>query len=58
MANIIIKSDERRAFENRCASQFGLSMEKHGEGRDQAEIIAARTHEAVSEMEKIRRNHD
>lgn len=54
MANIIIKSDERRASEARVMEQFGHnSRTATSETREQAECIAARTQEAYKEMQKM-----
>ena len=46
MANVIIKSEERRAHEDYVCRSFGV---KEGDraGREAAEVIAARTREAV-----------
>ena len=46
MANIIIKSDERRSQEACVRRSFGVS-ESDSAGRDACEVIAARTHEAL-----------
>lgn len=54
MANIIIKSDERRADEARVMEQFGQNCRAAtSETREQAECIAAKTREAFKEMEKM-----
>ena len=51
MANIIIKSDERRALERRIARDFEAKIT--GEGREAAEVIAAKSREAYDELKKI-----
>ncbi len=50
MANIIIKSDERRALERRIARDF--EARNTGEGREAAEVIAAKSQEAYAELKK------
>lgn len=47
MANVIIKSDERKEQEAYVAQVFGVDKSK-SEEREAAEIIAARTAEAVA----------
>ena len=47
MANVIIKSEERRESEAYVARVFGVDKNK-AEEREAAEIIAARTAEAVA----------
>lgn len=50
MANVIIKSDERKAYENRVHNEFcGNGTKEH---REYAECIAARTQEALAEMKR------
>ena len=46
MANVIIKSDERRAQEQCVARSFGISGRPTGEQREAVETIARRTEEA------------
>ena len=50
MANVIIKSDERRAYESRVLNDFGGNGTT--EHREYAECIAARTQEALAEMRR------
>lgn len=52
MANVIIKSDERRAFEQRVAQSFGVNPGNR-EQMEHAEVIAARSHEAYSELKRM-----
>lgn len=57
MANIIIKSEERRNHEERVMRSFGVNPADRG-AREAAEIIAARSREAygrLREMEDRRR---
>lgn len=52
MANLIIKSDERRAYENRVMRSFcanPASMEQ----REAAELVAARSGEAYRELRRM-----
>lgn len=54
MANIIIKSDERRAYENKVMRDFGYSpAHASAERREQAEAVAARSAEAVRELKRM-----
>lgn len=46
MANLIIKSDERREQEE-CVRRSFCVQEHDAAGRDAAEVIAARTQEAI-----------
>ena len=46
MANVIIKSEERQAHEAYVRRSFGV-QEGDSAGRDAAEVIAARTREAL-----------
>lgn len=46
MANVIIKSDERREHEAYVRRSFGV-REGDAAGREAAEVIAARSREAV-----------
>ena len=46
MANVIIKSDERREAERYVASQFHLGSSMSAEERDAVETINARADEA------------
>lgn len=54
MANIIIKTDERRAYEDRVRRDFGGA--DTAEHREYAECIAARTNEAIKEMDRHERS--
>ena len=47
MANVIIKSDERRAYEDRVLQSFGGNRADSG-AREAAEVIAARSHELTA----------
>ena len=51
MANVIIKSDERRANEDWTRKQF--TSVNNSETREAAEYIAAKTNEAVAEMQRM-----
>lgn len=51
MANVIIKSDERRAYENRVLQSFGGNRANSAD-REAAAIIAARSQEAYNEMKR------
>lgn len=51
MANIITKSDERRAHEAYVRRSFGVN-ENDRSGSEACEIIAARTREAVEKMDQ------
>ena len=55
MANIHIKSEERRAQEAYVLKSFGRSKggATTNTDREAAEIIAARTHEAYSKLKKM-----
>ncbi|MGO5158654.1 MULTISPECIES: hypothetical protein [unclassified Bilifractor] len=48
MAYIIIKSDERRADEEKVCRSFGVSG-SNSEGREACEVIAARSREALEQ---------
>jgi hypothetical protein len=52
MANIIIKSDERRAHEERVARAYGIHPDDPS-GREAAEIIEARSNEAYEQLKKM-----
>ena len=45
MANVIVKSDERIAYEAQVAESFGCRGHISAEQREQAEMIAAKTRE-------------
>lgn len=49
MANVIIKSDERRAYEAQVAESFGCRGTISAEQRERAEMIAATTREICRE---------
>jgi hypothetical protein len=51
VANIIIKSEERRQAEQAVAKSFGA--DNSAASREAVECIAARTHEAVSELKRM-----
>lgn len=54
MANIIIKSDDRRKSETYVLQQFGKDCRTVGSGdREHAEYIAARTREAYAQLKKM-----
>ena len=55
MANIIIKSDERRAYEDRVMRSFGVNPANR-EQREAAEIVAARSNEAYKKLKKMEEN--
>jgi len=52
MANVIIKSDERRACEERVMQSFGVNR-ADGAAREAAAVIAARSQEAYKEMRRM-----
>lgn len=52
MANLIIKSDERRAYENRVMRSFGANPASR-EQREAAEVVAARSGEAYRELKRM-----
>lgn len=52
MANVIIKSEERRAYENRVMRSFGVNPANKG-AREAAEVVAARSHEAYKELKRM-----
>lgn len=45
MANVIVESDERIAYEAQVAESFGCRGRISAEQREQAEMIAAKTRE-------------
>lgn len=51
MANVIIKSDERRAYEERVLRSFGGS--NSAADREAAQVIAARSQEAIAELKRM-----
>lgn len=55
MANIIIKSDERRALEHKVARDFRATGS--GEHREAVETIAARSREAYTELKRMEDKH-
>ena len=56
MANVIIKSDERKAHEERVMRSFGVNPADRG-GREAAEVVAARSREAYSELKRMEDRH-
>lgn len=52
MANVIIKSDERRAQEERVLQSFGANRADSA-AREAAAVIAARSQEAYNEMRRM-----
>lgn len=52
MANVIIRSDERRAYEERVMRSFGVNPANR-EQREAAEIVAARSSEAYKNLKKM-----
>jgi len=52
MANVIIKSDEQRQFEKQVLNSFGGNPESK-EAREQAEIVARRSQEAVEQLKRM-----
>lgn len=56
MAQIIIKTDERRAYEARIMRDFGGNKNSSAD-RESAEVIAARTKEAVAELKRMEEKH-
>lgn len=52
MANIIIKSDERRAYEDKVMRSFGVNPANR-EQREAAEIVAARSNEAYNSLKRM-----
>lgn len=54
MANIIIKSDERRTYEAKVRRSFGVdSPYASKERREAADFVAARSQEAYKELKKM-----
>lgn len=52
MANVIIKSEERKAHEEKVMSSFGVNPADKG-AREAAELVAARSLEAYSELKRM-----
>lgn len=52
MANVIIKSEERRAHEESVMRSFGVNPADRG-AREAAEVVAARSREAYSELRRM-----
>lgn len=52
MANIIIKSEERRNHEERVMRSFGVNPADR-KAREAAEVIAARSNEAYEELRRM-----
>ncbi len=55
MANIIIKSEERKSREAFVARSFGADMRKK-EDREHVECITARTQQARDELKRLEGN--
>lgn len=54
MANVIIKSDERRAFENKVMRDFGVNpASANVERREAAAEVAAKSQEAYTELKRM-----
>lgn len=54
MANVIIKSDERRAFEEKVMRDFGVNPGSADSAhREAAEAVAARSQEAYKELKRM-----
>lgn len=56
MANVIIKSEERRAYENKVMRSFGVNPANKG-AREAAEVVAARSREAYKELKRMEDKH-
>lgn len=52
MANVIIKSEERRAHEEKVMRSFGVNPADRG-AREAAELVAARSREAYNELKRM-----
>lgn len=52
MANVIIKSDERKQFEEKVMKSFCVDK-NDSSAREAAECIAARSREAYSELRRM-----
>ena len=52
MANVIIKSEERRAHEAAVMRSFGVNPADRG-AREAAELVAARSREAYGELKRM-----
>lgn len=55
MANIIIKSEDRKACEERIMRSYGADPSDRS-ARDAAEVVAARSNEAYQNMKKMEGN--
>ncbi|MCD7891618.1 MAG: hypothetical protein LUG26_07735 [Ruminococcus sp.] len=51
MANIIIKTDERKAYEESVLRSFG--GRNNAADREAAQVIAARSQEAIAELKRM-----
>lgn len=49
MANVIIKSDERREYERQVAESFGVRGNMNAQQREMAEQIAATTNQVCKD---------
>lgn len=52
MANVIIKSEERKTHEETVMRSFGVNPADRG-AREAAELVAARSREAYSELKRM-----
>lgn len=52
MANVIIKSEERKAHEEKVMRSFGVNPADRG-AREAAELVAARSREAYGELRRM-----
>ncbi len=55
MANVIIKSDERREAEHYAAHCFGVGLNATPEQREAIEVISRRTEEAAEAGRQLER---
>ena len=57
MANLIIKSDERRVYENKVLRDFGVNPDRAAaDKRELGEHIAARSAEALHQLRRMEEN--
>jgi hypothetical protein len=56
MANVIIKSEERKAHDAEVMRSFGVNPADKG-AREAAELVAARSREAYSELKRMEDRH-
>ena len=57
MAGVIIKTEERRQHEEAVMRSFGVQGSGTAAQREAAEVIAARSHEAYSELKRMEEKH-